>query len=204
MRHSINLRFRATLCALVVFVAASPSFAKEVPLEEDGYCGHRCVNMMLQFHGIDVSVRQLATETPVVEGSLGTSLQELSIATDHHELESSVVRFKSIQQLRGSFPAIVHVEDGFADSGHFVFVAGLTVDDAIVWDGLNGISFVPLVKFDESHSGHAIVAAEKVDFAQAGDSTGSINDLLGLPFSALNLTVSTIFFFMYRSKRPPH
>jgi ABC-type bacteriocin/lantibiotic exporter with double-glycine peptidase domain len=124
---------------------------------EDGYCGPRCVQFILNFHNHDVGLIELINRMSLEREWRGASVAELITLFQHYNVPTRAVKFISVDDLSPALPVIAHLNDADSGLGHFVVVLGVQADSVCVWDGLIGVQDIKIESFENSCSQIAVV-----------------------------------------------
>jgi len=124
---------------------------------EDGYCGPRCVQFILNFYGHDVGLIELIDRMSLEHEWRGTSVAELITLFQQYNVPTRAAKFSSVDDLSPALPVIVHLNATDSGHGHFVVVLEIKAGSVCVWDGLIGVQHIKLALFETSCSQIAVV-----------------------------------------------
>lgn len=127
---------------------------------EAAECGLACVTMIANAHGCGLGLRELRHRFPV--SSKGATLQRLIEIAGDLGLRGRALRLDLSQLSRLALPCILHW-----DLNHYVVLAGLSSNHAVVLDPAAGERRMPLSVLSQHFTGVALELAPTSDFARA-------------------------------------
>jgi len=124
---------------------------------EDGYCGPRCVQFILNYYNHDVGLLELIDRITPEHEWRGMSVAEIIALFQQYDVPARAVKSSSVDDLSPVLPVIAHLHDAETGREHFVVVLGTQEDSVCVWDGLIGVQDTKIELFDINNSRIAIL-----------------------------------------------
>lgn len=126
---------------------------------EAAECGLACIAMIASFHGHNVDLNGLRQRHSI--SMAGATLRGLMDLAERLDLSGRPVKLELSGLKRLKLPAIAHWE-----MRHFVVIAKVTPQGAVIHDPSRGARFVPMAELAKSFTGIALELTPSAEFAR--------------------------------------
>jgi ABC-type bacteriocin/lantibiotic exporter with double-glycine peptidase domain len=125
-----------------VWFMQSSSWASELE-NRNSYCGVHVTKFMLRYYNVQADFVELVRDLNCRDSGI-VSLDDIVRVLRQRGLRVSARNYESISELSKCLPCVVRMDQRDSTIGHFVVVVGCNSPVVSVWDGLQGVTVVPV------------------------------------------------------------
>lgn len=147
-------------------------------------CGPRCVGFVLREYGRDEDLTDLVREMQWPNLSGGATLGALARALEKRGVNTCAVSLDPREGFRWRYPVIVHLDRCGTSLGHYVvWMPSSSGSEAVVWDGINGLSTIAYQELASEMSGSVLLTSPSPiggldELSPAGQENGTMRAIL--------------------------